>query len=241
MSVLFSASVCALSVCPCLPLCVPGSRPEVMLVYSMNGAPLLPQHGRPLRLIVPGWLGMTNVKWLDNIELSTLEFRGHQMIAYSRAKDAHDEQRVPLTDMRIRAAMQPPGIPDFFTRYRYVELGRALILSGRAWVGHAAVRSVEVSTDGGENWAKAELGAPLGDFAWASWTFSWTPSKLGLHQLRCRATDSNGHTQTDRDESSTNFYAMDVNKPQFVDCVVVEPGKLQHGTEIPTQVMFPSL
>src|SRR6185312_3749535 len=73
-------------------------RSEVMLVHSMNGAPLLPQHGSPLRLRVPGWLGMTNVKWLDNIELSREVFNGHQMIAYSRPKDAQDEPRIPLTD-----------------------------------------------------------------------------------------------------------------------------------------------
>ena len=206
--------------------------PEVMLVYAMNGQPLLPQHGAPLRLIVPGWLGMTNVKWLNSIELSTTDFKGHQMIAYSRAKNASDEKRVPLTDMRARALMLPPGIPHFFTRYRYVELDQVITLTGRAWAGHASIRSVEVTVDGGQVWQRAELGAPLGDFAWAPWTFPWRPTKLGPVQLRVRCTDSNGKTQSDADESADNFYAMDINKPQYVDVVVVEAGKLRPGEAI---------
>jgi len=216
-------------------------RPEVMLVYAMNGAPLLPQHGAPLRLIVPGWLGMTNVKWLDNIELSREVFKGHQMIAYSRAKNAEDEERVPLTDMRIRAVMQPPGIPEFFTRLRYVELGRQILLTGRAWVGHATVKSVEVSLDGGKTYSEANKGAPLSDFAWLAWSYPWTPTKPGPVQLRVRATDSNGRTQSDTDESASNFYAMDVNKPQFVDCMVVEAGKLNLNEQIDVPLVFPSL
>lgn len=212
-----------------------------MLAYSMNGSPLLPQHGAPLRLIVPGWLGMTNVKWLDNIELSREEFKGHQMIAYSRAKSAEDNERIPLTNMRVRSVMQPPGIPEFFTRLRYVEMNRQIILTGRAWVGHSSIRSVEVSTDGGKNWDKADLGAPVSDFAWLGWKFPWTPTNPGLVQLRVRATDSNGHTQSDIDESVNNYYAMDVNKPQFVDCVVVEEGKLNIHQMLEVPLMFPSL
>jgi len=202
---------------------------------------LLPQHGAPLRLIVPGWLGMTNVKWLDNIELSREVFKGHQMIAYSRAKNAEDENRVPLTDMRVRAVMKPPGIPEFFTRLRYVEIGREIMLIGRAWVGHATIRKVEVSVDGGQSWDPAVLGPHLSDFAWLSWRYPWTPTKLGPVQLRVRATDSNGNTQSDADESATNFYAMDVNKPQFVDCIVVEVGKLNLQGTLEVPLEFPSL
>jgi len=55
---------------------------QVILAYEMNGQPLLPQHGAPLRLIVPGWYGMTNVKWLDSIEAISTPFDGYQMQAY---------------------------------------------------------------------------------------------------------------------------------------------------------------
>jgi hypothetical protein len=210
-----------------------------MLVYEMNGAPLLPQHGAPLRIIVPGWLGMTNVKWLDNIELSREDFKGHQMICYSRAKNDEDEERVPLTYMRVKSVMQPPGIPEFFSRLRYVALGRQIVLSGRAWVGRGYVKRVEVSEDGGVTWNEAELGPALGEFPWHSWSYPWTPNGLGPLQLRVRATDSFGNIQSDQDESATNYYAMDVNKPQFVDCMVVEEDKLNLQANIEVPLIFP--
>ena len=86
---------------------------DVFLAYEMNGQPLAPQHGFPLRLIVPGWLGMTNVKWLDSIEVIPKKFGGSQMKWYSFAKNDNDPSRVPLTDMKVRALMIPPGIPNF--------------------------------------------------------------------------------------------------------------------------------
>ena len=64
-------------------------RDEVLLVYAMNGQPLLPQHGAPLRLVVPGWYGMASVKWLDRITLIDYEFGGHHQRAnYCLRQDA---------------------------------------------------------------------------------------------------------------------------------------------------------
>ena len=99
-------------------------RPEVMLVYAMNGEPLQPQHGFPLRLLVPGWYGMTSVKWLTSIEAISEPFDGYQQaIAYHYKRDA-DDPGEPVTRLRVRALMIPPGIPDFFTRQRVADAGR---------------------------------------------------------------------------------------------------------------------
>ena len=88
-------------------------RPSVLLAYEMNGRPLEPQHGYPLRLLVPGWYGMTSVKWLTRIEAVTEPFRGfHQATAY-HYKQSDEEPGEPVTRIRPRALMIPPGFPDF--------------------------------------------------------------------------------------------------------------------------------
>ena len=98
-------------------------REEVLLAYAMNGAPLQPQHGYPLRLVVPGWYGMTSVKWLDRIDAVAEPFQGYQMIHSYRDASARDDPGEPVTLMRVRALMIPPGIPDFLTRTRLVRAG----------------------------------------------------------------------------------------------------------------------
>ena len=88
---------------------------DVLLVYEANGAPLLPQHGYPLRLVVPGWYGMAHVKWLRSIELIDHEFDGFQQSAYRIRESAEDPGR-PITRMEPRALVIPPGWPDFMSR-----------------------------------------------------------------------------------------------------------------------------
>src|SRR3954447_24698650 len=125
-------------------------RDEVLLAYEMNGAPLAPQHGYPLRLVVPGWYGMTHVKWLQRIAAVAEPFAGWQQ---AEAYRIGDEQ---VTRMLPRSLLVPPGIPDFLTRERYAEAGPQTI-TGRAWSGYSEITRVEVSDDGGATWADAEL------------------------------------------------------------------------------------
>ena len=109
-------------------------RDEVMLAYEMNGAPLEPQHGYPLRLIVPGWYGMTSVKWLENIEAVAERFTGYQMDQTYRYKTSPDDPGVPVSTMRVRALMIPPGMPDFMTRTRLMDAGNVTaIRQGMGW------------------------------------------------------------------------------------------------------------
>jgi DMSO/TMAO reductase YedYZ molybdopterin-dependent catalytic subunit len=167
---------------------------DLLLAWAMNGAPLPPQHGFPLRLVVPGWYGMTNVKWLSRITVLDEPFTGYQNArAYRLRRDADDEG-VPVSRMAVRALMLPPGIPDFATRRRFVELG-SHTLEGRAWSGAGPVERVEVSGDGGATWDAAELEPPPGPYAWQRWTAAWRPPARGDVELLCRATDASGATQ----------------------------------------------
>ncbi|MET7982566.1 MULTISPECIES: sulfite oxidase [unclassified Streptomyces] len=171
-----------------------GEEPEVLVAYAMNGAPLPPQHGYPLRLVVPGWYGMAQVKWLREITVTSAPFRGFQQaVAYRLRQEAAGEGE-PVTRIAPRALMVPPGFPDFMSRARAVTPG-AVTLTGRAWSGCAPVTGVEVSTDEGHTWHPARLDPPDGHrWAWRAWRFTWTATP-GRHVLGARATDADGHTQ----------------------------------------------
>jgi sulfane dehydrogenase subunit SoxC len=105
-------------------------RDDVLLADEMNGAPLPPQHGYPLRLVVPGWYGMAHVKWLTRIDVVGQPFDGFQMRAY-RLRQQPDEDGVPLTRIEPRALLVPPGFPDFMSRTRVLRAGRTTV-EGRA-------------------------------------------------------------------------------------------------------------
>jgi DMSO/TMAO reductase YedYZ molybdopterin-dependent catalytic subunit len=192
-------------------------REEVLLVYEMNGRALEPQHGYPLRLIVPAWYGMTSVKWLCRIEAIRGPFEGYQMIGSYRYSQAIDDPGDPVTLQKVRALMVPPGIPDFFTRTRLVEPGMVR-LTGRAWAGRLAVAAVEVSTDGGASWSEGDVGKPVGSFAWSEWSYDWQATP-GIHVLCVRARDSAGNVQPD---AIWNFQGMGNNMVQRVDVLVEE-------------------
>jgi DMSO/TMAO reductase YedYZ molybdopterin-dependent catalytic subunit len=170
-------------------------RDDVLLAWGMNGAPLPPQHGFPLRLVVPGWYGMTSVKWLSEITVTSEPFTGYQQARGYRLRQTPDEPGEPVTRIIPRSLMIPPGVPDFATRERVLELGPCVV-SGRAWSGLGAVASVEVSADGGASWSPARLGpVPSSRWAWRSWEWDWDVTAPGGYELCCRATDDAGNTQ----------------------------------------------
>ncbi|MDQ0754883.1 sulfite oxidase [Arthrobacter sp. B3I4] len=166
-------------------------RPDVVLAYRMNGTQLPPQHGFPLRLVVPGWYGMASVKWLSSIKVLSKPFAGFQQsVAYRYQQDA-DDPGTPVSWMKVRALMVPPGVPDFFTRQRIMPAG-PVMLSGRAWSGHGRVTRVDVGIDG--TWLPAQVAQPPAPFAWSAWSLPWVADP-GDHELSCRATDATGATQ----------------------------------------------
>jgi DMSO/TMAO reductase YedYZ molybdopterin-dependent catalytic subunit len=192
-------------------------RPEVLLAYEMNGDPLLPQHGFPIRVIVPGWYGMTSVKWLSRITVVTEPFQGYQQAIAYRFTTSEDDPGRPVTRMRPRSLMVPPGIPDFFSRVRRLGAGPCT-LHGRAWSGRGPIERVEVSTDGGANWADAQQTPPAGPHAWTGWSYEWDAAP-GSHELCSRATDATGTTQPL--EPDWNLHGVENNGVQRVPVVVV--------------------
>ncbi|ADP84596.1 sulfite oxidase [Pseudofrankia inefficax] len=177
---------------------------DVLLCYEMNGEPLLPQHGFPLRLIVPGWYGMAHVKWLRDITVVDTPFQGFQQVTAYRLRQEPDEVGEPVTRIFPRALLVPPGFPDFMSRRRFARPG-PIMIEGRAWSGWGPVVSVEVSADGGATWAPATIDAhsdaaadgaadPVRRWAWQRWTFLWDATP-GAHELCARATDGTGRVQ----------------------------------------------
>lgn len=166
-------------------------RRDIVLAYRMNGADLPPQHGYPLRLVVPGWYGMASVKWLSAIKVVTKPFEGYQQAVAYRYQQNADDAGAPVTRIKVRSLMLPPGVPDFFTRRRVLAAG-PVMLTGRAWSGRAAVARVDVGIDG--KWAPAHLEHPAGPFAWCAWSMPWVADP-GEHELTCRAADASGAVQ----------------------------------------------
>jgi DMSO/TMAO reductase YedYZ molybdopterin-dependent catalytic subunit len=189
-------------------------RDEVLLAYEMNGAPLPPQHGFPLRLVVPGWYGMASVKWLMSIDVVAEPFAGYQQTEAYRFQSDADDPGERVSRIRVRALMIPPGIPDFFTRGRVVERGHVRI-EGRAWSGDGAVERVEILVDGRAS--DARLDDQVGPFAWRGWSFDWD-AQPGEHELACRATDAFGHVQPDT--QPWNYQGMGNNLLQRIAVTV---------------------
>jgi DMSO/TMAO reductase YedYZ molybdopterin-dependent catalytic subunit len=174
-----------------------------LLAYACNGAPLPPQHGFPLRLVVPGWYGMTSVKWLTRITVQDEPFEGYQMVTGYRMRRDEDDPGTPITRIEPRSLMTPPGIPDFMTRRRFLPPG-PVRLEGRAWSGWGPIQRVEVGIDG--VWRDAELGEPPGSAAWAPWSLDWG-APAGEHVLSARAHDATGRSQPDAPPWNVGGYA----------------------------------
>ena len=190
-------------------------RPEVMLVHAINGQALPPQHGFPVRLIVPGWYGMAHVKWLRSITVTDAPFEGYQQALAYHYRVSEESAGEPVTRMLPRALMVPPGVPDFMSRTRFVSPGTHTI-EGRAWSGLGTVTRVDFSNDGGRTWAEVELGAAESPFAWRGWRHDWKADP-GEHELCVRATDSNRNVQPDT--QSWNLEGVQNNAIQRVRVV----------------------
>ena len=195
-------------------------REDALLAYEMNGQPLPVQHGFPLRLVIPGWYGMAQVKWLERITVLGEAFDGFQNSVAYRVKAEAEESGEPVTRIRPRALMIPPGHPDFMSRARFVTTGTHDLV-GRAWSGLAPVTRVEVSADAGVTWQDAKLDPPLGEWAWCRWSAQWTFTEPGRYELLARATDASGAVQPV--DQPWNLQGMANNMTQRVTVIVSSP------------------
>ncbi|MGB3635949.1 MAG: sulfite oxidase [Rubrobacteraceae bacterium] len=193
-------------------------RDEVFLAYEMNGGPLPPQHGSPLRLVVPDWYGMASVKWLKEIRAVDEPFEGIQQIVTYNYRQSEDDPGTPVTRKHPHALMVPPGIPDFLSRKRHVEAGNVTV-EGRAWSGFGPIERVEFSADGGETWEDADLGDAVGPYGWTYWHCEWD-AQPGEYELCVRATDASGKTQPVDGEEAWNKGGYGINVVQRVSLTV---------------------
>jgi DMSO/TMAO reductase YedYZ molybdopterin-dependent catalytic subunit len=168
------------------------ARKDVLLAYQMNGNDLPPQHGFPLRAIVPGWYAMASIKWLQRIIVTDQPFSGYyQTLDYAFWKRRGDiAELAPLTEMQIKAEIAKPAQGETVPSDSNVRV------HGAAWTSDGEIIKVELTTDGGANWNEVNLIDKSIPNAWRRWEHQWrTPSVAGKQTLIVRATDSRGRTQ----------------------------------------------
>ena len=163
---------------------------DTLLALRMNGEPLTPSHGFPLRLLVPGWYGVASVKWLSRLEASRAAYRGYfQTVKYTiKRRVGGDQQTVPLREMAVKSEIVRPFAGEA------LGLGRQRVF-GLAWAGEEPVARVEVSPDGGQNWHEAEILGPAASYSWTLWEWEWKINEPGEYALMSRATAASGRTQ----------------------------------------------
>ncbi len=187
---------------------------DVLLALGMNGQPLTPAHGSPLRVIVPGWYGMASVKWLTRIIACALPFHGYfQTIDYAYWEPGPAAPTlVPVTGMQLKAQIARPGFAEA------VRGGTIYHVRGAAWTGEAEVARVEISTDAGDTWHEAHLEADPIRGTWRRWSYEWrVPTRPGRATLMARGTDSQGRTQPTRRDENRRGYIVNHLVPIEVD------------------------
>jgi DMSO/TMAO reductase YedYZ molybdopterin-dependent catalytic subunit len=180
------------------------AREDVLLAYRMNDLDLKPEHGFPLRAIVPGWYAMASIKWLQRIVVTDRPFNGYyQTLDYAFWKrDGDSAELVPLSWMQIKAEIARP------VKGETVPASSNVRVHGAAW-SDRGITKVELSTDAGVTWNEAKLiGEPTPN-AWRLWEFNWkTPAQSGKRTLVARATDSKGRTQPVEHDSDRGTYMI---------------------------------
>jgi len=158
----------------------------------MNGEDLPPEHGFPVRAIVPGWYAMASVKWLQRIIVTDRPFTGYyQTLDYAYwQRRGHIAELTPLSEMQVKAEIARPA------ESKTVPANTSIRVCGAAWACDAEITKVELSMDSGATWKDAKLLGESNSNAWRLWEFTWqTPSQPGKQTLIARATDSLGRTQ----------------------------------------------
>lgn len=191
------------------PLSIEKALDDALVVYEMNGEPLPPDHGYPARLLVPGWIGIANIKWVGRIEVSTVPlFSAWNTTQYRFTGANYPDPRV-LTTQVIKSAFEL-ALPGTLT-------AGDQLLTGRSWSAQGSIRSVEVSVDGGASWRPAEIQGRNVRQAWAQWSIPWQATP-GEHVLKARAVDTVGNTQPDTSlfNDSGYLFGAIVNHPVTV-------------------------
>ena len=182
---------------------------DAILAWGMNGADLLPDHGFPLRLVLPGWVGIASIKWLGSLEVSRTELTSPWNTTFYRMTGPDwPADSPPLTVNPVRSAWELAAGAQLPSR--------PVTLTGRSWSGAGRITRVSVSLDGGASWRPAVLDRrSREDQGWTRWSVRWGNPRPGQHELLARATDDQGRTQPLEAAYNTQGY--------FFDAVVRHP------------------
>jgi DMSO/TMAO reductase YedYZ molybdopterin-dependent catalytic subunit len=180
---------------------------DTLLAYAFNGDPLPPDHGFPVRAIVPGWVGISNVKWVGRIEVrdSAIEVPTTTKTYVLDGPDYPSKPVLRLQTLKSAVALPwPAALPA----------GRHLV-RGFAWSPVGRIARVEYSVDRGARWQAATLREPSIARAWTRWDFEWD-AQPGDHVILTRATDERGNTQPARISWNAQGYGYNVPVPHPV-------------------------
>ena len=164
-------------------------NPDILLAYEMNGEPLPMFHGAPLRVIVPGWYGVSNVKWLTQIHIQDRRYMGRFMgrdyvtLAKRNVGGVERWEERSVTKIRLKSSIM-----------RVTKSGRDHNILGFVLNDGTPLQSVEVSIDGGP-WQKAEMDPRNSKYSWKLFNYTWKNASKGEHTIVSRATDVTGHVQ----------------------------------------------
>ncbi len=176
-------------------------REDLLLCYELNGQPLPKEHGFPLRLVVPGWFGITWVKWLNRIELLDRRYMSKYMA--QEYVTLRGEERPNKTIWRL-TSVGPMDVKSIIARAVRFSDG-AVRLTGAAWGDGTPIRRVEVKVDEGP-WVPAQIDrSPRDPYTWRFFTFDWKNPTPGEHQIVSRAIDAEDRVQPAADDPSINL------------------------------------
>ncbi|MFE1798740.1 sulfite oxidase [Streptomyces sp. NPDC059517] len=186
------------------PLPLSKALDDVLLAYEMNGEPLPPDHGGPVRVLVPSWIGIASIKWVGDIEVSAQPLYSPWNTDFYRLfGDAYPAGgSAPLSRQTLKSAFELPWNAS-------LEATAEHRLTGRSWSGAGAVARVDVSTDGGSSWRRARLHDAPRRADWVRWSADWRPAAPGTYTLLARATDTTGRTQPQTTVHNTQGYLFD--------------------------------
>ena len=179
-------------------------RDDVLVAYAMNGDDLPPEHGAPLRLVVPGWYGMASVKWLARLRLLERRFDGFFQAQRYVVGDR------PLREIAARALIAWPGEGERLAKEPFVA-------RGYAWSGRGNLARVEVSADGGSSWRDAALGDEITRYAWRQWHATIAPRASGHVVLVARAITTDGTTQPLEEVRNERGYENNAARPVRIE------------------------
>jgi DMSO/TMAO reductase YedYZ molybdopterin-dependent catalytic subunit len=172
--------------------------PHNLLAFTMNGKPLTPEHGFPLRLVMPGWYGMSHIKWLTRIEVIDRHYEGRQM---ARNYQSLRAVKTPEGPVWLDTSIARNNLKSIVARVirRRNGHGFEYQIAGAAWGGTSKIERVEVRIDGG-SWLPAVIDQRDGDAAWLLWSVPWRDPARGEHTVVSRAVNARGEIQPTRDE-----------------------------------------